>query len=158
MSNRQNARLAGITRPMLKFHPLKFLAVLFALFACIGPAVAADKIAVVYLGTDDCPYCQHWEARAKGELLSELRSLPDPKLVRYYEVRGETLRRPIVEPHYPGELKWLAQRIGPSRGVPRFLLVVNGEVTWSVFGTNQYEKVFLPALREAMARRASGAA
>ena len=119
-----------------------------ALFGCFEPAAAGD-IAVVYLGTNDCPYCQHWEARAKGELLAS----PVGKAVRYYEVKGETLRQPIVERHYPDELKWLARQIGPSRGVPRFLLVVNGEVAWSVFGTNDYERIFLPALRQAVARR-----
>ncbi len=136
---------------------LKRLFAFLAFWSCIGTAPAADSLTVVYLGTNDCPYCQHWEARAKGELLKELDATPAGRAVRYYEVRGETLRRPIEERHYPDELKWLGRRLGPSRGVPRFLLVVNGEVTWSVFGTNQYEKVFLPALREAMARRANGA-
>ena len=121
---------------------------MFALLCSAGPAAAAD-IAVVYLGTNDCPYCQHWEARAKGELMAELRGSP----VRYYEVKGETLRQPIVERHYPDDLKWLARKLGPSRGVPRFILLVDGAVAWSVFGTNDYERIFLPALRQAMARR-----
>jgi|KBSMisStandDraft_5_1062788.scaffolds.fasta_scaffold421976_2 hypothetical protein len=127
---------------------------LLAAFFCFGlvfaaAAAAADSIAIVYLGTNDCPYCQHWEARAKGELLAS----PEARFARYYEVKGETLRQPIVERHYPEELKWLARRLGPLRGVPRFVLVVNGEVAWSVIGTNNYESVFLPALREAVARR-----
>ncbi len=136
---------------------LKRLFAFLAFWSCIGTAPAADSLTVVYLGTNDCPYCQHWEARAKGELMKELEVTSAGRAVKYYEVRGETLRRPIEERHYPDELKWLGRRLGPSRGVPRFLLVVNGEVAWSVFGTNQYEKVFLPALREAMARRAKGA-
>lgn len=130
---------------------LKRLLVLLSFLLAAGASAAAD-IAVVYLGTNDCPYCQHWEARAKGELLDELRTLPGGKAVRYYEVKGETLRRPIEERHYPDELKWLGRRLGPSRGVPRFILLVDGEVAWSVFGTNDYEKVFLPALRQAIAR------
>jgi hypothetical protein len=134
---------------------------LLALLALLLPAIvaaAADDIAVVYLGTNDCPFCQHWEARAKGELLAELRTTPAGKAVRYYEVRGETLRQPIVERHYPDELKWLARKLGPSRGVPRFILVVNGEIAWSVFGTNDYARIFLPALRQAVARRNDRAA
>ena len=123
------------------------------LLSCAGIAAAADEIAVVYLGADDCPYCRHWEARAKGELMGELRASPGGNAFRYYEVKGETLRQPIVERHYPEELKWLARRLGPSRGVPRFILVVNGEVTWSVYGTSEYEKIFLPALRQAVARK-----
>ena len=39
------------------------------------------------------------------------------------------------------------------RGVPRFFLLVNGQVAWSVIGTNDYERIFLPALRQAVARR-----
>ncbi|CAN0115876.1 unnamed protein product [Phaeothamnion confervicola] len=131
---------------------LRRLFALFALVCCIGTAGAADDIAVVYLGTNDCPYCQHWEARAKGELM-ELRATPDYRAVRYYEVKGETLRMPIVERHYPDEIKWLARKLGPMRGVPRFFLLVNGQVAWSVIGTNDYERIFLPALRQAVARR-----
>lgn len=127
---------------------LRRLFALFVLMACARLAVAAGDIAVVYLGTDDCPYCQHWEARAKGELRVELRG----SAVRYYEVKGETLRQPIVERHYPAELKWLARKLGPARGVPRFILLVDGEIAWSVFGTNDYARIFLPALRQAMAR------
>ncbi|MBS0338372.1 MAG: thioredoxin family protein [Proteobacteria bacterium] len=127
---------------------LRRLFTLLVLYACAGTAAAAGDIAVVYLGTNDCPYCQHWEARAKGELMAELRG----STVRYFEVKGETLRRPIVERHYPDELKWLARKLGPARGVPRFILLVDGEIAWSVFGTNDYERIFLPALRQAMAR------
>lgn len=128
---------------------LKRLFVLLALLCCTGIAAAADAISVVYLGANDCPYCQHWEARAKGELMDELRG----SAVRYFEVKGETLRQPILERHYPDELKWLARKLGPSRGVPRFILLVNGQVAWSVFGTNDYARIFLPALRQAMARK-----
>ena len=126
------------------------LLALLVLFTCSGLASAADDIAVVYLGANDCPYCQHWEARAKGELLSSA----EGKVVRYVEVKSETLRQPVVERHYPEELKWLARRLGPSRGVPRFVLVVNGEVAWNVLGTSEYDRVFLPALRQAVARSA----
>ena len=132
---------------------LRRLFLVLALLTCTGIALAADEITVVYLGTDDCPFCRHWEARARGELMTEMRSSPDWKSVRYFEVRGETLRQPIVERHYPEELKWLGRQLGPSRGVPRFILVVNGEVKWSVFGTNGYENTFLPALRQAVERR-----
>jgi hypothetical protein len=130
---------------------LRRLVALFFCFSALLPAAAAgtDDIIVVYLGANDCPYCQHWEARAKAELLTS----PEGRVVRYYEVKGETLRQPIVERHYPEELKWLARRLGPLRGVPRFVLLVNGQVAWSVLGTNDYESVFLPALRQAVARR-----
>jgi hypothetical protein len=137
--------------------PFNFLALLL-LLACMSAAVAAEDITVLYLGTNDCPYCQHWEARAKGELLAELRTTPEGRVVRYVEVRGETLRQPIVERHYPDDLKWLGRQLGPSRGVPRFILVVNGEVKSSVFGTNSYQNTFLPALRQAVERGSGRAA
>jgi hypothetical protein len=137
---------------------LRRLLLLAALWSCVGLASAADQITVVYLGTDDCPYCRHWEARARGELLDELGSSSEWRAVRFVEVRGETLRQPIVERHYPDELKWLGRQLGPSRGVPRFILVVNGEVKSSVFGTNSYQNTFLPALRQAVERSSGRAA
>ena len=137
---------------------MKRLLALLALLCWIGLADAANDIAVVYLGANDCPFCQHWEARAKGELLAELRATPGGKSVRYYEVHGETLRQPIVERHYPEELKWLGRRLGPSRGVPRFILLVDGQVARSVFGTNDYASIFLPALRQAIAAQDGGRA
>lgn len=108
---------------------------------------------VIYLGTPDCPYCQHWESRAKGELLAS----PLAASFRFHEVIGRTLRQPIMEQHYPEELRWLSDKLGPSRGVPRFLLTADRMIIASVFGTNAYESQFLPALREAVARRNAGA-
>lgn len=124
------------------------LAALFLFAATAGRAASGD-ITVVYLGAYDCFYCQQWEARAKGELLES----NEGKAVRFYEVMGRTLREPIVEQNFPDELKWLARKLGPSRGVPRFLLVIDGQVARSVYGTNDYEMVFLPALRQAVAAR-----
>lgn len=122
------------------------------LLSATACAWASDAIAVVYLGANDCRYCHHWEARAKVELLAS----SEGRAVRYCEIKGETLRQPIVERHFPQELKWVARKIGPSRGVPRFLLLVNGEIAWSVYGTSEYERVFLPALRQAVARSGAG--
>ncbi|MBK8063208.1 MAG: hypothetical protein IPK29_03345 [Betaproteobacteria bacterium] len=107
---------------------------------------------VVYLGTPDCPYCQHWEARARGELLAS----PLAQSFRFHEVIGRTLREPITAAHYPEDLQWLAKLMGPSRGVPRFLLLGDRTLLASVYGTNAYETQFLPVLREAVARRNAG--
>lgn len=126
---------------------LGFLALLLASAA----ALAQGKVEVIYLGTDDCPYCRHWEAARRPELLAS----PEGRAASYREVRGDTLRRPIEAKHYPDDLKWLAEAIGPSRGVPRFLLVVDGKVTHSVYGTEAYQHVFLPALRRAVADKVS---
>lgn len=126
------------------------LAALLALFSAL--AVAGTDIEIVYLGTDDCPYCRYWEAARKPELLAS----PEGRAARYHEVRGRTLREPIRESHYPPELKWVYDQVGPSRGVPRFLLAVRGRVVLNVAGTEAYREVFLPALRAAAAERNAG--
>jgi glutaredoxin len=123
-------------------------ALLFLASAC---ALAGGKVEVIYLGTNDCPYCRHWEAARKPELLAS----PEGKAASYREVHGETLRKPIEAAHYPADLKWVAEQIGPSRGVPRFVLVVDGKVVMNVMGTEAYQQAFLPALRRAVAETSS---
>src|SRR5262245_3690577 len=125
---------------------MRLLLALLLLFA--GQAYA-QQIHVFYLGTPDCPYCRHWEARARDELLDS----PEGKAVRYVEIRGETLRQPIEARHYPSEYQWVFKQVGATRGVPRFLLAVDGKVVNSAYGTEAYRKTFLPALKEAVARR-----
>ena len=112
-------------------------------------ASAAGGIDIVYLGTDDCPYCRHWEATRRPELLAS----PEGRAARYHEVRGRTLREPIAEAHYPPELRWVYAQVGPSRGVPRFILVVDGFVVLNALGTEAYRDKFLPALRAAVVAR-----
>jgi hypothetical protein len=123
-------------------------ALLFLASAC---ALAGGKVEVIYLGTNDCPYCRHWEASRKPELLAS----PEGKAAAYHEVHGETLRRPIETKHYPNELKWLGEQLGPMRGVPRFVLVVDRKVMLNVMGTEAYQQAFLPALRRAVADTSS---
>jgi hypothetical protein len=116
-----------------------------------GAALAQAKaIEVFYLGAPDCPYCRKWEAQMRPGFLAS----PEGKAVTYVEIKGETLRQPIVERHYPPRYKWVYEQIGDSRGVPRFLLAIDGEVRHSAFGTDGFEKVFLPALRRVLAQRA----
>ena len=129
---------------------MRALAAALLFFASAG-ALAGGKVEVIYLGANDCPYCRHWEASRKPELLAS----PEAKAFTYREVHGDTLRKPIEAKHYPDDLKWVAEAIGPSRGVPRFLLVVDGKVTHSVYGTEAYQQVFLPALRRAVADKVS---
>lgn len=118
---------------------------------CALPARGEGRIEVFYLHAPDCPYCAHWEARAKGELLAS----PEGRAVHYVEIRGETLREPILARHYPPEYRWVYEQVGPSRGVPRFLLAIDGRITVSAYGTGGYSREFLPALRAAVANRAA---
>lgn len=72
---------------------------------------------------------------------------------RLTEVRGETLEKPITERHYPPELKWLYRDLGELRGVPRFVLVVDGKVVLRVHGTSNYTAILEPRLRAELARQ-----
>src|SRR6185369_7860407 len=101
------------------------------------------------------------EQQARG-LLSRHARLPVLKSVgekgarRFASVvRGETLRAPIVERHYPPEYLSVYQQIGPSRGVPRFLLTIDGKVRLSAFGIYRYDEIFLPILKQVAERRAN---
>ncbi len=110
---------------------------------------SAGGIAVVYLGTHDCFYCQHWEAARKPELLAMLRGRP----ASLVEVRGETLAEPIVERHFPAEYRWVYRAVGEVRGVPRFLLLVDGRIVLRVHGTSDYSELVVPRLRAELARK-----
>jgi hypothetical protein len=131
---------------------LRLIGLLGVMLACTPPANAQPangRIEVFYLGTPDCPYCRRWESQSRPALLAS----PEGKAVQYVEIRGETLRQPIDARHYPPEHRWVFEQIGPSRGVPRFLLAIDGKVVLSALGTDGYSMKFLPALKEAVARR-----
>lgn len=113
-----------------------------------GTALAAParRIEVVYVGADDCFYCQHWQAARKPELLEMLRGTG----ARLIEVHGETLAQPITERHYPPAMRWLHREVGDLRGVPRFFLVIDGRVELGVLGTNAYSSTLVPRLNRAL--------
>lgn len=106
-------------------------------------------IEVIYLGTDDCFYCQHWQAARKPELLALLRG----RQARLVEIKGDTQDQPITARHYRPEQQWLHRDIGDVRGVPRFLLVVEGKVVLRVHGTSNYTAILEPRLRAELARQ-----
>jgi hypothetical protein len=122
-----------------------------ALRSIIAQVKPDSRLEVFYLGAPDCPYCQHWEQKERDDLIVWAAG----NGVAYAEIIGETLRQPITERHYPPRHRWVYGQIGPSRGVPRFLLAVDGRILLSAYGTNRYSELFLPALKEAAARRAN---
>jgi hypothetical protein len=129
---------------------MRILGVVFASAALAFHAQAGSgRIEVFYLSAPDCPYCAHWESQSRAAFLAS----PEGKAVRFVEIRGRTLREPIDAQHYPPEHRWVFEQIGPSRGVPRFLLAVDGKIVANAYGTGGYSRVFLPALKEAVARR-----
>ncbi len=126
------------------------LALSLLLLVATGVASAPDKsIEVFYLSTPDCPYCAHWESQTRPGFLAS----PEGRAAKFVEIRGETLRRPIEARHYPPEYQWVYRQLGPSRGVPRFVLAVDGRVVLSAYGTGGFETELLPALRAVLASR-----
>jgi hypothetical protein len=129
---------------------MRSFALSLLLFLAGGAAFAQAKaVEVFYLGAPDCPYCRQWESRTRPAFLAS----PEGKAVTYVEIRGETLRQPIEARHYPAKYQWVYEQVGDSRGVPQFLLAEDGRVMHRAFGTDGFEKVFLPALRKVLARR-----
>ncbi len=126
---------------------------MLALFLATASAAQAQSVEMLYLTTPDCPYCRAWEARSRQPLLDS----PAGKAITYIEVRGETLRRPITLEHYPRGYAWAYDQIGPSRGVPRFVLFVDGKIAVNAFGLDAYERDFLPKLKALVARPATSA-
>jgi hypothetical protein len=110
-----------------------------------------SKLEVFYLGAPDCPYCIQWERKARGDLLLWTTGMS----IAFVEIRGETLRQPITDRHYPPQYRWVYEQVGPSRGVPRFLLTIDGKLKLSTLGVNRYEEIFFPILKEVAARRAN---
>lgn len=102
-----------------------------------------QRLDFLYLGTDDCPYCRRWESRTKDAYLAS----PEGRALHFVHVKGRTLREPIVAEHYPPEYRWAYEQIGPSRGVPRFVLAMDGRVVLSAFGLTQFDENFVPAVR-----------
>lgn len=138
IGDQQRATRRGLARAGL------LLAGLWLAFAVL--AAPARRIEIVYVGADDCFYCQHWEAARKPELLETLRGTG----ARLIEVHGETLAQPITERHYPPALRWLYREVGDLRGVPRFFLVIDGRIELRVLGTNAYSTTLVPRLNRAL--------
>jgi hypothetical protein len=138
--------LAGI--PSASFAQAPLTPALQSILAQVKPE---SRLEVFYLGAPDCPYCIDWELHERDDLVVWTAG----RDIGYAEIVGETLRQPILERHYPPRHRWVFQQIGPSRGVPRFLLAADGRVILSSFGTHRYKDVFFPALKEAAARRAN---
>lgn len=121
-----------------------------ALDSILAQVKPGSRLEVFYLGAPDCPYCIEWELTQRDDLSVWTAE----RGIGFIEVLGDSLRQPIVERHYPAQHRWVYQQIGPSRGVPRFLLAADGRVILSSLGTNRYKDAFFPALEEAAARRA----
>jgi len=122
-----------------------FLAVPLALSPL---AAAAATIEVIYIGADDCFYCQHWEAARKPELVALIRGT-GAKLV---EIHGDTVAKPVTETFFPLPYRWVHRAIGDVTFLPSFVLLVDGKIVLKVRGTSDYSEIFEPKMRAILAR------
>jgi len=111
-------------------------------------AAAAAGIDVIYIGADDCFYCQHWEAARKPELLELFRGTG----VKLVEIHGETVSKPVTEKFFPPLYRWVHRAIGDVTFLPSFVLAVNGKIVLKVRGTSNYSEIFEPKMRAILAR------
>ncbi len=117
------------------------------------PAVdKSSRLDVIYLGSEDCHFCQQWEFGSRVKLLESR----EARAFSFHEIKNETLAKPITAADYPAGLQWVYKQVGATRGVPRFLLAIDGRVVMNSFGTGQYRRNFLPVLNEVV--RVSGKA
>jgi len=127
---------------------MKFRRLLALLCLALVPGFAgASTIEVIYIGADDCFYCQHWDAARRPELLALLRGTG----ARLVEVRAESVAKPVLESQFPAAYRWAFRAAGPIRVLPSFLLAVDGKIVLKVRGTSAYTEVFEPALRARLA-------
>ncbi len=109
------------------------------------PAVdKSSRLDVVYLGSEDCQFCQQWEFGSRVKLLESR----EARAFSFHEIKNDTLAKPITAGDYPAGLQWVYKQVGTTRGVPRFLLAIDGRVVMNSFGTGEYRRDFLPALNE----------
>ncbi|MBM3345858.1 MAG: hypothetical protein FJY55_05095 [Betaproteobacteria bacterium] len=102
----------------------------------------ASRFDVVYLGSEDCTFCRQWEFGSRVKLLESR----EARAFNFHEVKNDTLSRPFTVADYPAGLQWVFEQVGATRGVPRFLLAIDGRVVLNSFGTDRYQRDFLPAL------------
>jgi hypothetical protein len=95
-----------------------------------GPAYAASDLQVIYVGGWDCPPCAAWKKTQKARWLAS----PEYQHVRWIEIESPRLRDAYQERYWPLEVKPLLAKLPRKSGVPRFLIVRDGEIVSNQFG------------------------
>jgi hypothetical protein len=116
----------------------------------LPPVSKTSRLDVVYLGSEDCTFCQQWEFGSRVKLLESR----EARAFNFHEIKNSTLSKPFTPADYPAGLEWVHAQVGATRGVPRFLLAIDGRVVLNSYGTGGYQRNFLPALNEVV--RVSG--
>lgn len=116
------------------------------------------RIYLVYVGADDCPPCQRFEAKYRDvESLKEI----EPALLeaRFVRVSLWSFRDAVLPSTLPDDLRWLLQPDSKGkprlrkRGTPFFAAVVDQIVLAQGHGTTALEKLIAPEIRRAVEAR-----
>jgi hypothetical protein len=102
----------------------------------------SSAVALVYISTPDCTFCRTWERYSLPKYLETAAG----REFRFLEVKGATLHSPVAPSDWPAAEQDLAKQVGPSRGVPRFVVVVDRRVILNQFGTGNWDHRVGPLL------------
>lgn len=105
-----------------------------------GPPRAEPGLQLVYVTAQNCGFCAAFEAGR----FEEMRDLAAARDVAVRVVRVARFQSYAEDP-FPEDLDWL-KRAGVRSGTPRFLLVRDGRIVASAFGTAGYEETIKPVL------------
>lgn len=74
------------------------------------------------------------------------------KQVRYVEVHGTSLSwtAPTV---WPKDLRWVQEKLGITRGYPRFILVSGDQILLHQIGRRSWDESVLPFIKQRLAQR-----
>jgi hypothetical protein len=120
--NRRDFLFAGVGLPLLPG-------------LATGPALAAGRIQVVYVGGWDCPYCTVWKNEYKKGWVAS----PWFKQVEWIEVDVPHLREAYQERYWQGDLERVREQLPKKSGTPRFIVLRDGKVVSSELGVNKWE-------------------
>jgi hypothetical protein len=117
---------------------------------------AKEPLTVVYWTARDCRWCTWWEGKVIGSGgEAKFLASPEGKAVRYIVLKKPTLAVPYREEDFPGEHKWLWERVknetdGKIRGYPSFSLYEGKTFVEYALGEPDVEKKLIPAIRAKM--------
>jgi len=105
--------------------------------APLAPARAASELTVVYVGGRDCPPCTRWKNTQRPRWLAS----PEFHKVTWVEVEAPRLKEAYQERYWPEELRPVIAQLPRRSGVPRFLIVRNGEILSNELGSNRWAAI-----------------
>jgi hypothetical protein len=102
----------------------------------VGTARATPNLQVIYVGGQDCPPCRRWEATYKDRWLAS----SEYRQVTWYEIDPPRLREAFQQRHWPEALWPVLAQVPHKSGVPRFLIVADGQIVSNEFGVSKWLK------------------